>query len=117
MTPRPRRRWVLAAALMAATAAGGMLLLGPAPPKRITLATGQPGGVYDAFGAQYRHRLEHVGLHITTVGSSGSLDNLARLLRGTSTSRSCKAEPIPSRWIQPPACVGSPRSTSSRCGC
>src|SRR5947207_1649853 len=82
MTPRPRRRWVLAAALMAATAASGMLLLGPAPPKRITLATGQPGGVDDAFGAQYRHRLEHVGLHITTVGSSGSLDNLARLLRG-----------------------------------
>jgi uncharacterized protein len=82
MTLRPWRRWAIAVALMAATAAGGMRLLGPAPPSRITLATGQPGGTYDAFGAQYRQRLERIGLHTTTVPGPGSVDNLTRLLGG-----------------------------------
>jgi TRAP transporter TAXI family solute receptor len=77
-----RRRWTLAIALIAATVAAGMLLLGPAPPTRLVVATGQPGGMYAAFGTQYEARLERVGLRTTTVSSTGSLDNLARLLRG-----------------------------------
>jgi TRAP transporter TAXI family solute receptor len=57
------------------------LALGPSPPRRITLATGQPDGMYDRFGGEYRQRLGRLGLQVQTVPSNGSADNLHRLLR------------------------------------
>src|SRR4029450_8232726 len=75
------RRWLIAAGLIAVTVLVGYLVTGPSPPRRITLATGQPGGMYDAFGAQYVSRLERIGLHTDVVRTNGSLDNLQRLLR------------------------------------
>lgn len=77
-----RRRWLIAGILIAATVAAGYLLTGPAPPRQIRLATGQPGGMYDTFGAQYVARLGRVGLRTAVVSTSGSLDNLRSLLRG-----------------------------------
>jgi TRAP transporter TAXI family solute receptor len=79
---RRHRRWLVAAGLIAATVALGFLMTGPSPPRKITLATGQPGGVYDTFGAQYATRLARIGLQTVTVPTNGSLDNLGRMLRG-----------------------------------
>jgi TRAP transporter TAXI family solute receptor len=77
-----RRRWLIAGVLIAATAVAGYLLTGSSPPRQIRLATGQPGGMYDRFGAQYVARLGHIGLRTVAVPSGGSLDNLRSLLRG-----------------------------------
>ena len=38
--------------------------------------------MYDTFGAQYVTRLARIGLHTVVVPTSGSVDNLQRLLRG-----------------------------------
>jgi TRAP-type uncharacterized transport system substrate-binding protein len=59
----------------------GFVLAGSSPPRRITLATGQPRGMYDTFGAQYAARLQRIGLETVVVQTHGSLDNLQRLLR------------------------------------
>ncbi len=77
-----RRRWLIAGILIVATVVASYFLAGPSPPRQIRLATGQPGGMYDTFGTQYVARLGRIGLHVTTVPSSGSLDNLRSLLRG-----------------------------------
>ena len=76
-----RRPWLLAAVLIAVTILVGFLATGPAPPRAITLATGQPGGMYDTFGIAYAARLRGIGLRTATVRTAGSLDNLGRLLR------------------------------------
>ena len=79
---RRRRVWIIAAILVAATALVGAFVGGPSPPRRITLATGQRGGAYDTFGGLYAARLGRAGLRTDVVQSSGSVDNLQRLLRG-----------------------------------
>lgn len=77
-----RWRWLLAAILIAATGAIGLYASGPSPPRAITLATGQAGGTYDAFGARYATRLGEIGIRTAVVRTNGSIDNLQRLLRG-----------------------------------
>ena len=77
-----RLPWVIAAIVVTITAVTIVFLAGPSPPRAITLATGQPGGMYDAFGAQYAARLGRIGLRTEIVQTSGSLDNLRRLARG-----------------------------------
>jgi TRAP transporter TAXI family solute receptor len=57
------------------------LIFDASPPGRIRMATGQPGGMYDAFGAQYRERLGRVGLEVQIHQSNGATDNLGRLVR------------------------------------
>jgi hypothetical protein len=51
------RPWLIAAVLIAVTVLIGYLVTGPSPPRKITLATAQPGGMYDSFGARYVSRL------------------------------------------------------------
>jgi len=77
-----RSRWLIAAVLVAVTGAIGLLLSGPSPPRSIALATGQPGGVYHAFGVRYATRLGDIGIRTAIVQTNGSIDNLQRLLRG-----------------------------------
>ena len=79
---RPPRFWVVAALLVLAVAVVAALASGPSPPRAITLATGQRGGVYDQFGAAYASRLERIGLRTRLVQTAGSLENLQLLLRG-----------------------------------
>jgi len=45
------------------------------------LATGQPGGMYDTFGAEYRLRLRPLGLDVQILSTNGSIENLERLQR------------------------------------
>ena len=74
-------------------AIGGVLLLAiaffvayrfvsPAPPSTIRLASGQPDGAYALFAEQYRAELALEGIEVELVSSSGSLDNLERLVSG-----------------------------------
>jgi len=82
-TRHARRRRVWLAGLLTAVVAGvAAVISGAPPPGTITLATGQPGGMYDRFGAAYATRLQRVGLRTEVAPSNGSLDNLQRLLRG-----------------------------------
>jgi len=80
---RGRRRWWIVGALaVLVIAVAGALASGPSPPRTITIATGQHGGMYEQFGAAYEARLERIGLRARLVPTSGSVDNLRRLLRG-----------------------------------
>ena len=56
------------------------LWLDPAPPRRVTLATGPAQSAYDEFGKRYRKALAANGIEVVLVPSQGSSDNL-RLLR------------------------------------
>jgi ABC-type nitrate/sulfonate/bicarbonate transport system substrate-binding protein len=56
------------------------LWLDPAPPKRVTLATGPAQSAYDEFGMRYRKALAANGIDVVLLPSQGSSDNL-RLLR------------------------------------
>ena len=76
-----RRSLIIGGAVVVVTAVIVALLSGPSPPRTIRLATGQQGGVYDRFGAQYATRLERIGLRTEIRRTAGSIDNLQRLLR------------------------------------
>lgn len=58
------------------------LLVDPAPPTRVRLATGQENSAYEAFGKQYAQELKRDGIAVTLQPSLGSRDNLERLQRG-----------------------------------
>jgi len=51
----------------------------PAPPKRITIATGGPNGAYYAFAQRYRDILARDGVTLEIRGTNGSLENIALL--------------------------------------
>ncbi len=53
----------------------------PAPPDHVIMASGEPGGAYDAFAQRYRDLLAREGITLEIVNTHGSLDNL-RLLSG-----------------------------------
>jgi TRAP transporter TAXI family solute receptor len=55
---------------------------GAPPPKKIVLATGQAGGVYDSFGREYAKRLSALGLKVELVNTAGSVDNFRRVIAG-----------------------------------
>ncbi|MFN3240806.1 MAG: TAXI family TRAP transporter solute-binding subunit [Planctomycetota bacterium] len=57
-------------------------LVGPSPPKRITLAGGLPGGAYHAFADRYREVLAEQGLEVEVRQTAGSIENLELLERG-----------------------------------
>jgi hypothetical protein len=68
------------AALAVALLVLAYLWLDPAPPKRVTLATGPAQSAYDEFGKRYRKALAANGIEVVLLPSQGSSDNL-RLLR------------------------------------
>jgi len=55
---------------------------GAPPPKKIVLATGQAGGVYDSFGREYAKRLNVLGLKVELINTAGSVDNFRRIIAG-----------------------------------
>ena len=79
---RRGRLWAAALAIAAVVLGLSFWLAGPAPPKRILLATGQANGSYDHFGNRYQCKLRRMGLRVDLVQTNGSVDNLQRLLRG-----------------------------------
>ncbi|GAB3389211.1 TAXI family TRAP transporter solute-binding subunit [Azotobacter armeniacus] len=61
---------------------GGLFFwtLDPAPPTRLSLATGSEGGGYHAFGQRLKARLAEEGIELELITTAGSPDNLERLL-------------------------------------
>lgn len=57
-------------------------IVDPAPPKHVTMATGQENSAYDAFGKQYAQVLARDDIRATLIPSLGSQDNLQRLIAG-----------------------------------
>ncbi len=51
----------------------------PAPPKAITIATGDPQGAYYAFGQKYRAILSQYGITLNVLSTKGSVENLELL--------------------------------------
>jgi len=68
--------FVLVAALLLALA---YWLLDPAPPRRVTLATGVPQGAYSEFGLRYAERMKKHGITVTLRDTQGAAENLALL--------------------------------------
>jgi len=75
--------WVVGSVLTVLLIGVSLALMGGAPPRKIVLATGQAGGMYDTFGREYQRRLAAQGLTVELVGTAGSVDNFRRIVRGT----------------------------------
>lgn len=58
------------------------LLVDPAPPRKVTLATGQENSAYEQFGKKYAANLDKHGIAVTLQRSLGSQENLQLLNEG-----------------------------------
>ncbi|WP_198116560.1 TAXI family TRAP transporter solute-binding subunit [Massilia rhizosphaerae] len=67
---------VLAACIVA------YVVVDPAPPRRVVLATGQDNSAYEEFGHKYAALLARDGIRVELQPSLGSEDNLQRLIEG-----------------------------------
>ena len=54
-------------------------LLEPAPPHKITIAAGMPGGAYDRFARQYAQHFKDNGFELEVRNTQGSVENYALL--------------------------------------
>ena len=69
--------------LIAALLTGAYLLLDPAPPKRIVMATGPDQSAFAEFGKRYAEELGAFGIEVELLPTRGSLDNLTTLRDAT----------------------------------
>ena len=67
---------VLAACIVA------YIVVDPAPPRHVILATGQENSAYEEFGRKYATILARDGIKVDTQRTLGSEDNLQRLIEG-----------------------------------
>ncbi|MDQ4628044.1 TAXI family TRAP transporter solute-binding subunit [Janthinobacterium lividum] len=58
-------------------------LVDPAPPRQVSLSTGQDNSAYEEFGKKYAATLAKHGIKVTLQPSLGSQENLQRLNAGT----------------------------------
>ena len=58
------------------------LLVDPAPPRQVRLATGQEQSAYEAFGTRYARELKRDDIAVSLQPSLGSQENLERLRQG-----------------------------------
>ncbi len=65
--------------LVGALCALAYVIVDPAPPRHVTIATGQENSAYEEFGKRYAAALAKDGIKVTLVRSLGSQDNLQRL--------------------------------------
>jgi TRAP-type uncharacterized transport system substrate-binding protein len=68
--------------LIGALCALAYVIVDPAPPRHMSLATGQENSAYEAFGKKYAAALAKDGIKVVLVRSPGSQDNLQRLNDG-----------------------------------
>lgn len=68
--------------LVLAACAVAYVVVDPAPPRHLVLATGQDNSAYDEFGRKYAALLARDGIEVELQPSLGSEDNLQRLLAG-----------------------------------
>ncbi len=68
--------------LIGALCALAYVIVDPAPPRHMRLATGQENSAYEEFGKKYAAALKRDGIKADLVRSLGSQDNLQRLHEG-----------------------------------
>jgi TRAP transporter TAXI family solute receptor len=68
--------------LVIAACVAAWLLVDPAPPHHVVLATGQENSAYEQFGSDYAKALAKNDIKVTLERSLGSQDNLQRLVEG-----------------------------------
>jgi TRAP-type uncharacterized transport system substrate-binding protein len=68
--------------LVLAACAVAYVVVDPAPPRHVTLATGQENSAYEEFGRKYATLLARDGIKVELQRSLGSEDNLQRLIDG-----------------------------------
>jgi TRAP transporter TAXI family solute receptor len=68
--------------LIAAVCVLAYVIVDPAPPRKVTLATGQENSAYEEFGKKYAAALTKDRIKLTAIRSLGSQDNLQRLNDG-----------------------------------
>ncbi|MCZ6515941.1 MAG: C4-dicarboxylate ABC transporter substrate-binding protein, partial [Gammaproteobacteria bacterium] len=66
-------------AILAAGMLAAYQFIDPAPPREITLATGEPGGAYEKFGKRYADILSRQGISVRLRSTAGSVENLELL--------------------------------------
>ena len=71
--------WGLAIVILALSFIVAYQFVGPAPPKRIVLATGEDGGAYQHYGELFAAYLAREGIRIELRATAGSVENLALL--------------------------------------
>lgn len=54
----------------------------PAPPSRIVIAAGEPGGAYMSFARRYAELLKREGIELEILQTGGSVENLSLLREG-----------------------------------
>jgi TRAP-type uncharacterized transport system substrate-binding protein len=81
MNESPRLKLLLAVVgvLAIALIGGTLVIMGPAPPRSMTMSTGADGGAYQMFGERYRALMARHGIDLRLATSNGSVDNLQRL--------------------------------------
>jgi TRAP-type uncharacterized transport system substrate-binding protein len=74
-------KWILLAviAIVVAGALYFLLVVRPAPPESITMATGPEGSAYRVFGERYRAALARHGVELRLVPTEGGVENLQKL--------------------------------------
>lgn len=70
------------AVLVLAACAVAYVVVDPAPPRHVVLATGQDNSAYEEFGRKYATDLARDGIKVGLQRSLGSEDNLQRLVDG-----------------------------------
>ncbi|MEO7493929.1 MAG: TAXI family TRAP transporter solute-binding subunit [Massilia sp.] len=70
------------ALLIAGLCALAYLLVDPAPPRKVSLGTGQENSAYEELGKKYATLLARDGIKVSAMRSLGSQDNLQRLNEG-----------------------------------
>lgn len=73
---------VLGIALVVAAFVLAYQFVGPPPPDRIVLATGEDGGAYQVFGEQFARHLSAEGITVDLRATAGSGENLDLLVQG-----------------------------------
>lgn len=74
--------WITVAILTILAIALLTVLVGPSPPKTITLASGARGGAYHEFAERYRDALASEGITVDVLDTGGSSENLDLLSSG-----------------------------------
>ena len=77
-----RNNWpaIAIAVTVAAIVCAFVVILLSLPPHVIVMATGPEGGTYYELGERYRAALARSGVEVRLVPTSGSVENLAKLL-------------------------------------
>lgn len=74
--------YVPLAVLVAASIWVALALIDPAPPSRVTFASGNSGGAYYALAQEYRERLTESDVEVDILETRGSLENIELLRSG-----------------------------------